>query len=126
MEGAEIAVIGASGDIGRAIVTEVLHERVLTPAGRIQLVGRADGPGMGRLLGLVSDLSDAFAEVAPDLEVIVEPERVTADVVVMAAGVTLTAPAQQSRQQRDFDAASRFDHPQRRRHNVVAIEHRWA
>jgi len=69
MEGAEIAVIGASGDIGRAIVTEVLHERVLTPAGRMQLVGRADGPGMGRLLGLVSDLTDAYAEVAPGLEV---------------------------------------------------------
>jgi malate dehydrogenase len=89
MEAAELAVIGASGDIGREIVAEVLRERVLPPTGRVQLVGRADGRGAGKLMGLVSDLTDAHAEVAPTLEVVFEPEQVTADVVVMAAGVTL-------------------------------------
>jgi malate dehydrogenase len=89
MEGAELAVIGASGDIGREIVAEVLRERLLAPTGRVQLVGRSDGRGAGKLLGLVSDLTDAHAEVAPTLEVVFDPERVTADVVVMAAGATL-------------------------------------
>jgi malate dehydrogenase len=89
MEGAEIAVIGASGDIGRATVTEIIHERLLTPTGGMQLVGRADGPGMAFLLGLVSDLTDPYAEVTPALEVVLEPEQVSADVIVMAAGVTL-------------------------------------
>jgi len=65
MEGAELAVIGASGDIGREIVAEVLRERLLAPTGRVQLVGRPDGQGAGKLLGLVSDLTDAHAEVAP-------------------------------------------------------------
>jgi malate dehydrogenase len=87
VEGAELAVIGASGDVGREIVTQALRERVLAPAGRLQLVGRADGAG--KLLGLMNDLTDAYAEVAPTLEVVVEPERVTADVVVMTAGATV-------------------------------------
>ena len=91
MEGAEIAVIGATGDVGRAIVAEAIHERVLPPTARLQLVGRADGRNAGKLLGLVSDLTDAYAEVAPKLEVVLEPEQVTADVVVMAAGVTLAS-----------------------------------
>ncbi len=91
MEGAEIAVIGATGDVGGAIVAEAIHERVLPPTARLQLVGRADGRNAGKLLGLVSDLTDAYAEVAPKLEVVLEPEQVTADVVVMAAGVTLAS-----------------------------------
>jgi malate dehydrogenase len=89
MEGAELAVIGASGDVAREIVTLALREQVLTPAGRLQLVGHADGHSAGKLLGLVSDLNDAYAEVAPTLEVVLEPEQVTADVVVMAASATL-------------------------------------
>jgi malate dehydrogenase len=89
MEGAELAVIGASGDVAREIVALALREQVLTPAGRLQLVGRADGHGTGKLLGVMSDLNDAYAEVAPTLEVVLEPEQITADVVVMAAGATL-------------------------------------
>ncbi len=89
MEGAEVAVIGASGDISSEIEIQAIHERLLAPTGRLQLVGRADGPGTGKLVGQMSDLTDAYAEVAPTLQVVFEPEQVSADVVVMAAGVTV-------------------------------------
>src|SRR5947199_620474 len=73
VEGAEVAVIGASGDMGREIVAQAIRERLLPPVGRLQLVGRADGPGAGKLLGQMSDLTDAYAEVAPTLQEVFEP-----------------------------------------------------
>jgi hypothetical protein len=75
MEGAQIALIGASGDVGRAMPTEVIHERVLTPAARMLLVGRSDGAGTARLLGLVNDLTDAYGGGRSNLEVVLERKQ---------------------------------------------------
>ena len=85
----DVAVVGASGDMGREIVARLLSERVLAPTQRLQLVGRPDGSSATRLLGIISDLSDAYAETRPHLDLALDPDLVSADVVVMAAGVTL-------------------------------------
>jgi malate dehydrogenase len=37
---------------------------------------------------MCTDLSDAYAEIAPELDVALQPEEVVADVIVMAAGVS--------------------------------------
>lgn len=85
----DVAIIGASGDCGREIVNQLLGERVLSPAERLQLVGRAEGSSAGKLIGMCSDLSDAYAEIAPELDVALQPEEIVADVIVMTAGVTV-------------------------------------
>jgi malate dehydrogenase len=85
----DVSVIGASGDCGREIVSQLVALGTLMPTERLQLVGRADG-GSGRILyGLCSDLNDAYAEKAPMLDVALTPEEIVADVMVMAAGATV-------------------------------------
>lgn len=85
----DVAIIGAIGDCGREIVTQLLGERVLSPSERLQLVGRAEGSSASKLFGMCSDLSDAYAEIAPELDVALQPEEIVADVIVMSAGVTV-------------------------------------
>ncbi len=85
----DVSVIGASGDCGREIVTQLLVARVLAPTERLQLVGRAGGPSAQILVGLCSDLEDAYAEMAPALDVALQPEDIVGDVIVMAAGATI-------------------------------------
>jgi malate dehydrogenase len=89
----DISVIGAAGDIGREIVAQIVAGGVLKPTERLQLVGRAGGTSEGVLFGLRSDLTDAYAETAPQLDIALAPEDVVGDVIVMAAGGTLKAAA---------------------------------
>ena len=90
----DISVIGASGDVGTETVTQLLAGRVLTPSERLQLVGRVEGKSSSKLYGLQSDLSDAYAEVTPELEVVLTPEKIRGDIVILAAGAPVTAPNQ--------------------------------
>lgn len=85
----DVSIIGASGDCGREIVSQLLDFRVLSPSERLQLVGRAEGQSARVLYGLRSDLSDAYAEIAPELDVALHPEEIVGDVIVMSAGVTV-------------------------------------
>ena len=86
-----LAIIGATGDVGRTIAAHVLRARLLHPADRLVLVGR-DGPDRKRrLLGLAVDLQDAFDELHVPIEVSTDPETVEADIVVVAAGETVPA-----------------------------------
>ncbi|MDX2212177.1 MAG: hypothetical protein SFY66_02695 [Oculatellaceae cyanobacterium bins.114] len=85
----DVSIIGASGDCGREIVTQLLVARVVSPSERLQLVGRAGGRSAQILVGLCSDLEDAYAEMAPELDVALQPEDVVGDVIVMAAGATV-------------------------------------
>ncbi len=85
----DIAIIGASGDCGREIVTQLLVSRVLLPTERLQLVGRAEGTSARVLAGMGSDLNDAYAEMAPELDVALRPEDIVGDVIVMTAGATV-------------------------------------
>lgn len=85
----DVCIIGASGDCGREIVTQLLMSRVLAPTDRLQLAGRATGKSARVLVGLCSDLQDAYAENSPELDVALYPEDIVADVIVMAAGATV-------------------------------------
>lgn len=87
----DVAILGASGDCGRAIAGQLVAARLLAPTERLQLVGRGDGPSARVLRGLVSDLTDAYAEHVPDLDVALSPREIFADLWVVAAG--RTAPA---------------------------------
>jgi malate dehydrogenase len=85
----DVSVIGASGDCGREIVSRLIALGALMPTERLQLVGRAEGHSGQVLYGLCSDLSDAYAEKAPTLDVALSPEDIVADIIVMAAGATV-------------------------------------
>lgn len=84
----DIAVVGATGMTGQQIVAQLILKGLLGPLDRLQLVGRPSAEA--RLRGMVVDLRDAFFEAAPDLDVTLAPEDVTADIVVFAAGGTLS------------------------------------
>lgn len=82
----DVAILGASGDCGRAIAAQLISERLLAPTERLQLVGRADGGSARMLHGLISDLTDAYAEIVPEMDVALSPDEVVADVWVVACG----------------------------------------
>lgn len=84
-------MIGATGDVGRQVCTQLVERRVLPSTSRLQLVGRRDGASARAVHGLRADLVDAYDEHAPLLDVAHSPADVAADVIVVAAG--LTAPA---------------------------------
>lgn len=84
----DISVVGAGGAIGREIVAQLVAGRVLRPTERLQLVGKRGGASERVLYGLRSDLTDAYAENAPLMDIALGPEDVVGDIVVMAAGAT--------------------------------------
>lgn len=81
-----IAIIGASGSCGRQLCAQLL---VLLPGSKLQLVGRRGGKSAHALPGLVCDLTDAFEERSPEMEIVLDPEDIDADLVIMMAGATL-------------------------------------
>lgn len=83
-----IAVIGASGDIGRMVILLLIQRGVLRPSDRLQLVGRSEGPSFRTLYGLKSDILDGLMESAPHMDVVLSPSDVDAEIVVMAAGAS--------------------------------------
>lgn len=85
----DVSIIGASGDCGREIISQLVAQGLLTPTERLQLVGRSGGSSGKILYGLCSDLNDAYAEKAPMLDVALSPQDIVADVIVMAAGATV-------------------------------------
>ncbi|MFI2753945.1 lactate dehydrogenase [Cellulomonas sp. P22] len=89
----DVAVLGAAGDVGRQVCTQLVERRVLPTSSRLQLVGRADGASARATHGLRADLIDAYDEHAPLLDVALSPDEVVADVVVVAAGRTTPAVA---------------------------------
>ncbi|WP_315093354.1 lactate/malate family dehydrogenase [uncultured Cellulomonas sp.] len=84
----DVAVLGATGDVGRQICTQLVERRILPTSSRLQLVGRSDGASGRAVHGLRADLIDAYDEHAPLLDVALDPSDVVADVVVVAAGRT--------------------------------------
>ena len=85
----DVAVIGASGAIGRQIVISLVQEHALPSSARIQLVGRRGGNSERILPAMAADLADAYAEIMPDIEVILEPDAIQADIIIVAAGQTI-------------------------------------
>ena len=86
----DIAVIAPCGDVGRQIVQQVVVERLLACNERLVLVGNPDGDSARSVYGLVADLMDAYAEIAPCIEVVLDPAAIRADLIVEAAGATPT------------------------------------
>ena len=84
----DIAVVGASGDVGRQIAQQVVVDRLLDRDERLVLVGNESGSSARSTYGLAADLLDAYSEITPDIEVVLDPTRIRADLVVVAAGVT--------------------------------------
>ena len=85
----DVAILGASGDCGRAIAGQLVAARVLATTERLQLVGRQEGNSGSVLHGLVSDLTDAHAEHVPYLDVALTPEEIVADLWVVSAGASV-------------------------------------
>jgi malate dehydrogenase len=90
----DVAVIGASGTIGRQIVISLVQEHALPSSARIQLVGRRGGSSERILPAMAADLADAYAETMPNIEVILEADAIQADIIIVAVGQTIgTGPA---------------------------------
>ena len=85
----DVAVIGATGSVGRAICSELIVSRVVDSGSRLQLVGREGGESARAAFGLRVDLIDAHDEHAPLIDVALRAEDVVADVVVLAGGRTV-------------------------------------
>lgn len=97
--GITVAVIGASGNIGRQIVMSISAQRknfASIGSFTLQLVGRR-GTGrkknrsMSMLVGLCTELRDAYDNYGPHLELVADLEAVRADIIVFAAGANLTS-----------------------------------
>ncbi|MCK5827787.1 lactate dehydrogenase [Candidatus Bipolaricaulota bacterium] len=83
-----IAVIGACGDVGRQIAQQIVVERLLDHDERLVLVGNAKGTSARSAYGLAADLTDAYAEISPRIEVVLDPADIQADLIIAAAGAT--------------------------------------
>lgn len=92
----DIAIIGAAGDVGRQVASQLIAEQVIAPSQRLQLVGRKEGNSAQSLYGLRADLLDAYAETSPEIDVALTPEEITADIIIMAAGATVPSNADQA------------------------------
>ena len=85
----DVSIIGAGGDVGRQIATQLIAKNVVAPSQRLQLVGRAEGKSAQSLYGLRADLLDAYAETSPEIDVALHPHETTADIIIMTAGATV-------------------------------------
>ena len=85
----DVAILGASGDCGRAIAGQLVASRLLSTTERLQLVGRREGASASMLHGLMADLTDAYAEHVPHIDVALTPEEIVADLWVVSAGTTV-------------------------------------
>ena len=97
-----IAVIGAAGSVGREISRQIIAERMLDKDQTLQLVGNPKGSSSRYLHGLVADFFDAYAEICPRMEVVLDPEAIRADVIVMAGGSTIPLDLSKPQMERGF------------------------
>lgn len=86
----DVSIVGANGDIGREIAAVLVENQIVTRLDRLQLVGRPGGRSETALHGLRADLWDAHAERLPQIDVAMGPEEVLADIVIFAAGETMS------------------------------------
>jgi malate dehydrogenase len=85
----DVSIIGAGGDVGRHVAMHLIAERVVVSTQRLQLVGHKDGKSSHSLFGLRADLLDAYAETSPEIDIALNAEEITADIVIFAAGATV-------------------------------------
>jgi malate dehydrogenase len=102
----DVAVIGAGGLVGRAIVQMIVSERLLACDQRLVLVGNPEGQSAKSLPGFAVDLMDAYAEIVPQIEVVLAPGEIKADLIVMVGGATVPIDQNGGPISRDFLATS--------------------
>ena len=85
-----LAIIGAAGHCGRQLAVQLLDRRLIPAEGVLQLVGHHGGGSEVSLWSLRADLSDAFCDNAPSIDVVLDADAIRADLVVMLAGRTLS------------------------------------
>lgn len=88
MDAVDVAIVGAAGTVGRALCTQVIERQLLPQSSRLQLIGRGSSASGRAVHGLRADLLDAYAEVAPLIDVAADPSQIVADLVVIVAGST--------------------------------------
>lgn len=92
--GLTVAIIGASGNTGRQIAMSMIAKNRYLPgisdSLTVQFVGSREDHSIGTLIGLCSELRDAFDEFCPNLEVVGDIEAAEADIIVMAAGASMS------------------------------------
>jgi malate dehydrogenase len=84
-----IAIIGAGGSVGRVIAQMIVSERLLQCDERLILVGNPEGTSARSLYGFAVDLMDAYAEICPAVDVVLSPDKIKGDLVIMAGGSTI-------------------------------------
>jgi len=104
-----ITVIGASGSIGSEVARQIVSTRLLENNERLQLVGRTEGISSKVLYGLSTDLQDAYAEICPEIEVILNKEDISGDLIIMAAG--MSAPVDKAPQNISRDSLAKQNIP---------------
>jgi len=97
----DIAVIGPCGAVGRQIVQQIVVERLLSCGQRLVLVANRKGSSRRSVYGLAADLADAYSEILPKIEVILDPCQLRADLIVVAAGATPTPSGESLTMSRD-------------------------
>ena len=99
-----IAILGASGSVGAALAAHILRSRLLEPQDQLLLVGHGVPATERKLLSMRVDLMDAFDDDRVRIEVVPDVSDVEADIVVVAAGTTVTSAAHT---RRDMGPANR-------------------
>jgi malate dehydrogenase len=104
-----IAILGASGSVGSTLAAQLLRSELLDPGDRLQLVGHGIRGAERKLLSTRIDLMDAFDDDRVEIEVVPNIADVEADIVVVAAGATVSA---QCSNRRELGTANRalFEH----------------
>ena len=80
----DIAVIGAGGSVGRQIAQMIVSERLMDKDERLLLIGNPEGTSARSVFGFAVDLTDAYAEISPRIDVTLSPEAIRTDLIVMA------------------------------------------
>ena len=85
-----IAILGASGAVGNTLAVHILRSRLLEPADKLLLVGHGVLATERKLLSTCIDLMDAFDDDRVQIEMVPDVCDVEADIVIVAAGVSLS------------------------------------
>lgn len=99
-----IAILGASGIVGSSLAAQILRSQLLEPGDRLQLTGHGSQECEAKLLGTRIDLLDAFDERRVEVEVVPRLIDLDADIVIVAASVSMPAG---SANRRDMGFANR-------------------
>jgi malate dehydrogenase len=78
-----ISIIGAAGEVGRSLATNLLRGGLMTTTDELQLLGHGVEGTERMVLAERVDLLDAFDEMAPRIEVAATPKEVIGNIVVM-------------------------------------------